>query len=77
MELKEKFIRLGVLGGQEFIVKTASDPITILNRLNDEDAISLKLNDQPALFLRSQHVISVQEVNQGAIGQQTRVWSYL
>lgn len=75
MELR--YIRLGVVGGQEFILKTKSDSVTILNRLRDEDAIALKLNEQPTLFLRSQHVTSVQEVNEGAIGKQSRIWEQL
>lgn len=75
MELKH--IRLSVLGGQEFIVRTSADPVTVLNRLDDETHLQLKLNDQPVLLLRSTHVISVQEVNQGAIGSQTRIWTYL
>lgn len=77
MELK--YIRLSVIGGQEFIVKTDSDTTTILNRLEDEGHphMTLKLNDQPPLFLRSHQVISVQEVNQGAIGNHTRIWNYL
>lgn len=75
MELK--FFRLSAVNGQEYVIESQYDIVAKLGGLRDEGYVTLKRDEGSPLHIFCRNLFSVQEVNKGVIGNQTRVWRML